>query len=73
MKNLFATATIVGAAIAAIIVYLLEDAPGEGSTIANGNKGVGKAAAKAYNTMNKHLGKVEKRTEKAMDNAGESF
>jgi hypothetical protein len=63
MKSLLITAAIVGAVAAAIILYLSD----ETSNSAEGE--VGDAAEDAYKTMNKHIGRVERQTEKAIDGA----
>jgi hypothetical protein len=63
MRSLLITAAIVGAVAAAIILYLSD----ETSNSAEGE--VGDAAEDAYKTMNKHIGRVERQTEKAIDGA----
>lgn len=66
MKSLLITAAIVGAAAAALIIYMSDT--NTGASI-KGSDNVEGAAEDAYDTMNAHLGNLEKETEKAFDNA----
>lgn len=63
MKSLLITAAIVGVAAAAIIIYLAEDMSSE----SEGLDDVADAASDAYNTMNKHIGRIERKTSDALD------
>ncbi len=59
MKSILITATIVGAAIAGIILYNRNKNSGETKQIKN-------AAKDAYDTMNDGIGKVERNTMHSM-------
>lgn len=65
MKALLITAAIVGAAVAALVFYGADDTTFGGS----GTSDVDDAAEDAYKTMNKHIGRVERKTEEALNNA----
>lgn len=65
MKNILIAATIVGIVAAGVIIYLrdyyrtneLEDAAED----------VGDAAKNAYNTMDKHIRKIERKTDPVLN------
>ena len=65
MKGLLITAAIVGAAVTALIFYGTDD-----TTLAeSGTSDIDEAAEDAYKTMNKHIGRVERKTEEELNNA----
>jgi hypothetical protein len=66
MKSLIITAVIVSAAAAALIIYLADETTFFETKIRE-PKDMGDAAEDAYKTMNKHIGRVERNTEKAFN------
>lgn len=64
MKSLLITAAIVGAAAAALIIYMSDSTTGASL---KGSDNVEGAAEDAYDTMNAHLGNLEKETERAFN------
>lgn len=65
MKSLLLTVAIAGA-VAALIIYLADEATFL-ETNSRKPKDVGDAAEDAYKTMNKHIGRVERKTENSFD------
>ena len=61
MKKAFLAAVIVGLVAGAVLLYLTNRTPEEEAA-----DDIEDAAGDAYDTMNKHINKVEKATEKAL-------
>ena len=61
MKNIFITAAIVGVAAAALILYYFRENDADEAL-----DDISDAAGNAHRTMNKYIGRVERRTENAL-------
>ena len=67
MKSIFITTIIVGAVLGTLIYYATETQRTPASRADDALDDIEDAAGDAYDTMNKHIGRVERTAEKALD------
>jgi hypothetical protein len=66
MKNILIAATIVGVVVAGVIIYMTNYAESS-NELEDAAEDVGDAANDALDTMNKHIRKVERKTDPVLN------